>query len=140
MADITVKVCDRCGKPIDYHTIPWLIIPYQSGDDFNYDFNKMTRTLCEECQSSLTDWLLLLNDEDKGNLQACIIEKQKIEESVTKEEPVHTDDENIFRADDKNVIPILRIGPWSIDKSGWYFQGSGKDECEKIHKEENENA
>lgn len=26
------------------------------------------------------------------------------------------------------VIPHLRIGPWKIDKSGWYFQGSGKDD------------
>ena len=31
------------------------------------------------------------------------------------------------------VIPDLHIGPWKIDKSGWYFQGSGKDEAkEKI--------
>ena len=33
------------------------------------------------------------------------------------------------------VIPELNIGPWKIDKSGWYFQGFGTDEYtnEQVH-------
>lgn len=72
MAEINVKICDRCGKSIDYHTIPWLIIPYQSGDDSRYKFDEMTRTLCEECVTSLTDWLLMITDADRRKLENAV--------------------------------------------------------------------
>lgn len=31
----------------------------------------------------------------------------------------------------KFVLPELHIGSWKIDKTGWYFQGSGNDEEEE---------
>ena len=44
----------------------------------------------------------------------------------------HDETEYVNKTTEKThpVIPELHIGSWKIDKSGWYFRGSGKDDDE----------
>ena len=41
--------------------------------------------------------------------------------------PIDHDETEYIEKKKKFIIPKLRIGPWKIKKSGWFFQGSGKD-------------
>lgn len=52
----TRKICDRCGKPVADHKLPWLIMPYKPGDDSRYPFEQMTWDLCQNCENELEQW------------------------------------------------------------------------------------
>lgn len=70
------KICDRCGKPINNpNYILWLIMPYKPGDDSRYPFERMTRDLCEDCVSSLVDWMLCIDSEDKRKFIEALVDK-----------------------------------------------------------------
>ena len=50
------KICDRCGKPVADHKLPWLIMPYKPGDDSRYQFERMAWDLCQDCENELEKW------------------------------------------------------------------------------------
>lgn len=74
MSELSFKICDRCGKPVKNDNIAWLIMPYKTGNDERYPFNRMTMDLCDDCVSSLTDWLLNNDNERKHEFKNKLIE------------------------------------------------------------------
>lgn len=76
MADVRYKVCDRCGKKIEYSG-KWVSLLYgvrksgskikvckvYSGNLSGYDYLEHSMELCSECTEELSDFLNKPNEE-----------------------------------------------------------------------------